>query len=188
MILKKLVESLENAPVIMKGDYPYFIHPLTDGVPELDPDIVREVVSGIIRIADLDVDKIVTVEAMGIPIAVGLSLAVNLPIVVVRKRPYNMPNEIVVDQETGYSKGKLYINGIEKGDRVILVDDVISTGGTAMATLKALEKAGAEVRDFVAVIEKGEGAEKLRRMGMEVKSLVKIEVSAEGVRVVDHLR
>ncbi|AIY89271.1 hypoxanthine/guanine phosphoribosyltransferase [Geoglobus acetivorans] len=186
-MLSKLVKSLENAPVIMKGDYPYFIHPLTDGVPELDPDIVREAVSGIIRIADLDVDKIVTVEAMGIPVAMALSLAVSIPIVVVRKRAYDLPNEIVVDQETGYSKGKLYINGVNKGDRVILVDDVISTGGTALATLKALEKAGAVVKDFVAVVEKGEGANKLREAGYNVKSLVKIEVSRDGVRVIDHI-
>ncbi len=186
-MLNKLIRSLENAPVVMKGDYPYFIHPLTDGVPELHPDIVREAVSGIIRIADLDVDKIVTVEAMGIPIATALSLAVSIPIVVVRKREYGLPNEIVVDQETGYSKGKLYINGIEKGDRVILVDDVISTGGTALATLKALERAGADVRDFVAVVEKGNGAEKLREMGYKVKSLVKIEVSRDGVKIIDHI-
>jgi len=186
-MLNKLVKSLENAPVIMKGDYPYFIHPLTDGVPELDPDIVREAVSGIIRIADLDVNKIVTVEAMGIPIATGLSLAVSIPIVVVRKRAYNLPNEIVVDQQTGYSKGKLYINGIKEGDRVILVDDVISTGGTALATLNALEKAGAVVKDFVAVVEKGDGAKKLREMGYNVKSLVKIEVNRDGVKILDHI-
>ncbi len=187
-MLKKLVESLKNAPIIMKGDYPYFIHPLTDGVPELEPDIVREAVSGIIRIADLDVDKIVTIEAMGIPVAIALSLAVSIPVVVVRKRSYGFPNEIVVDQQTGYSKGKLYINGIEKGDRVIVVDDVISTGGTALATLKALEQAGAIVKDFVAIIEKGEGAEKLRKMGYNIKSLVKIEVDRDGVRIVDYLK
>ncbi len=187
-MLNKLIESLKNAPIIMKGDYPYFIHPLTDGVPELDPDIVREAVSGIIRIADLDVDKIVTIEAMGIPVATALSLAVNIPIVVVRKRSYGFPNEIVVDQQTGYSKGKLYINGIDKGDEVIVVDDVISTGGTALATLKALERAGAIVKDFVTVIEKGDGAEKLRKMGYKIKSLVKIEVSKDGVKIIDHLR
>ncbi len=186
-MLSRLIKSLENAPVVMKGEYPYFIHPLTDGVPELHPDIIREAVSGIIRIADLDVDKIVTVEAMGIPIATALSLAVSIPVVVVRKREYGLPNEIVVNQETGYSKGKLYINGIERGDRVIMVDDVISTGKTALATLKALEMAGTEVRDFIAVVEKGDGAKKLREMGYRIKSLVKIEVSRDGVRIVDHI-
>ncbi len=186
-MLKKLIESLKDTPVIMKGDYPYFIHPLTDGVPELDPDIVREVVSGIIKVADLNVDKIVTIEAMGIPVATALSLSTNIPVVVVRKRKYDLPNEIVVNQQTGYSKGKLYINGIKRGDKVIVVDDVISTGGTALATLKALEKAGAIVKDFVVVFEKGEGAERLRKLGYNVKSLVKIDVSRNGVKVVDHI-
>ena len=46
---------------------------------------------------------------------------------------------------TGYSKSQLFLNGINKGDRVIVVDDVISTGGTLLATLESLKVAGAIV-------------------------------------------
>jgi len=67
-LLEILKRSLYDAPVFKRGDYNYFIHPITDGVPETRPELIREVVCHIIRIADLDVDKIVTVEAMGIPI------------------------------------------------------------------------------------------------------------------------
>ena len=41
--LQRLRTSLANAPVIWKGDYPYFIHPITDGVPRLDPEVLKAV-------------------------------------------------------------------------------------------------------------------------------------------------
>ena len=41
--LERLRTSLANAPVIWKGDYPYFIHPITDGVPRLDPEVLKAV-------------------------------------------------------------------------------------------------------------------------------------------------
>ena len=66
-MLERLRRSLLEAPVFKRGEYDYFIHPITDGVPEIRPDLIREVTANIVRIANLDVDKIVTVEAMGIP-------------------------------------------------------------------------------------------------------------------------
>ena len=44
--------------------------------------------------------------------------------------------EFVIDQTTGYSKGEIYLNDIGKGDRVLLVDDVVSTGGTLLPIRK----------------------------------------------------
>ena len=129
-MLERLKKSLLEAPVFKRGSYNYFIHPISDGVPEVRPELIREVTGHIVRIADLDVDKIVTVEAMGIPIGIGLSMMCDLPLVIIRKRKYGLPGEIEVSQVTGYSKSQLFLNGINKGDRVIVVDDVISTGGT----------------------------------------------------------
>ena len=42
--MNQLRTSLQNAPVIWKGDYPYFIHPVTDGVPRMDPDVLKAIV------------------------------------------------------------------------------------------------------------------------------------------------
>lgn len=140
------------------------------------PSLIREVVSHVIRIADLDVDKIVTIEAMGIPIGMALSLVTDIPLVIIRKRKYALPGEIEVSQVTGYSRSELFLNGIESGDRVIVVDDVVSTGGTALATLEALKAAGAEVKDVVVVIERGNGALRLREAGHEIKTMVRVEV------------
>lgn len=184
-MLERLKRSLLEAPIYKRGDYNYFIHPITDGVPEVRPDLIREVVTHIIRTANLDVDKIVTIEAMGIHIGIGLSLFTDIPLVIIRKRKYGLPGEIEVSQVTGYSKGQLYLNGISPGDRVIIVDDVISTGGTALATLGALEAAGAEVVDFVAVIERGEGAERLKAKGYAAKTMLRVDADEFGVKILE---
>ena len=174
---QKLLESVANAPVVKKGEYDYFIHPLSDGVPSIDPELLREVCQEVIEIADCDADKILTAEAMGIPLGTALSLASDLPLSIIRKRPYGLPGEIKVEQQTGYSKGQLYINGIQKGDRVLLVDDVVSTGGTLGSILDALEAAGVDVCDIVVVFEKGEGkAQVEKRYGRPIKSLVRIDI------------
>lgn len=180
-MLERLKKSLLEAPVFKRGNYNYFIHPITDGVPEVKPDLIREVVGNIVRIADLEVDKIVTVEAMGIPIGIALSLICDIPLVIIRKRKYGLPGEIEVSQVTGYSKSQLFLNGINKGDKVIVVDDVISTGGTLLATLQSLQVAGAIVKDVVVVVKRGEGQEKLSAIGFNVKTMVEVEVDEKRV-------
>jgi adenine phosphoribosyltransferase len=182
-MLKILKESLKNAPIVKRGEYNYFIHPISDGVPLVRPELLREVIACVVKIADLDVDKIVTIEAMGLPLGSALSQITDIPFIIVRKRKYDLPGEIAVHQTTGYSRGELYLNGINKGDRVLIVDDVISTGGTSRAVIKALEKAGAEIKDIIVVIERGDGKKIIEDMGYEVQTLVKIDVDANGVRI-----
>jgi adenine phosphoribosyltransferase len=103
----------------------------------------------------------------------------DIPMTIMRKREYGLPGEIAVHQATGYSKGELYLNGINKGDRVVIVDDVVSTGGTMRALLQAFEIAGAEVVDVCFAVQRGNPS-----IGRPYKSLVKIEV-AEKVHVVE---
>jgi adenine phosphoribosyltransferase len=180
-MLEKLKRSLLEAPVFKRGSYNYFIHPITDGVPEIRPELIREVTANIVRIANLEVDKIVTVEAMGIPIGIGLSIICDIPLVIIRKRKYGLPGEIEISQKTGYSKSQLFLNGINKGDRVIVVDDVISTGGTLLATLESLRAAGAIVKDIVIVVQRGDGVERLRSAGYAIKTMVQVEVDESRV-------
>jgi adenine phosphoribosyltransferase len=180
-LLERLKKSLLAAPVFKRGSYNYFIHPITDGVPEMEPELIREVAAHVVRIADLDVDKIVTVESMGIPIGTALSLIADVPLVIIRKRKYGLPGEIEVSQVTGYSKSQLFLNGIKKGDRVIVVDDVVSTGGTLLAVLQSLQVTGAIVKDVVAVIQRGDGVMRLAAEGYDVKTMVRVEVDENHV-------
>lgn len=182
-MLKNLKETIKNAPIMRRGTYNYFVHPISDGVPVVKPELLREVTACIVKNADLDVDKIVTIEAMGLPLGAALSTITDIPFIIIRKKKYGLPGEIAVHQTTGYSKGELYLNGINKGDRVLIVDDVISTGGTMKAVIKALEQAGAVIQDIVVVIERGGGKKVIGDMGYDVQTLIKIEVDEHGVKI-----
>jgi len=179
MALEKLKKSLMKASIVKKKDYYYVIHPITDGVPEIRPELLNEVVNEmhnrILKIGDFD--KIVTMEAMGIPLATSLSNKMKIPFVIIRKRSYGLTGEHVVEQKTGYSKSNLYINGLTKGDNIIIVDDVLSTGGTLKAVLSALIKMGINIEGIFIVVDKGNVSKKIideYRVNIDV--LVTIEV------------
>jgi adenine phosphoribosyltransferase len=183
-MLERLKTSLINSPVIKRGEYNYFIHPISDGVPSIDPHMVDEIAEYILRITDIKkIDTILTVEAMGIPVANALSLKTGIPLTIVRKRPYFLEGEVELSQSTGYSKGVLYINGLKRGDRIIIVDDVISTGGTLVALVKALKTMGVEILDVISVIGRGDGYLKLKELGIEPKILATIDVTEKGVEI-----
>lgn len=176
-MLEKLKESLINAPIVKKGDYDYFVHPVTDGIPRVDNEVLLEISGAIKKRFNMDVDLIVCAEAMGIHLATALSIETGIPFVVVRKRQYGLPGEVAVHQATGYSQGQLYINGIKKGDRILFIDDVVSTGGTMKGILNALQKMEVEIVEVIAVIEKGQGKKIVEEgTGCTVKSLVKVDV------------
>lgn len=65
------------------------------------------------------------------------------------------------------------------------MDDVISTGGTLLALVKALQNMGVEITDVISVIGRGAGYFKLRELGVEPKILVTIDVSEKGVEIQD---
>lgn len=177
LVLEKLKKTLEESPIIKKGEYNYFVHPVTDGIPLTQPEVLKEIAVAIKNHFCTDVDKIVCIEAMGIHLATALSLETGIPFVVVRKRQYGLPGEVAVHQTTGYSQGELFINGINSGDKVLIIDDVVSTGGTMIAVLQALKNMGVEIAEVVAVIEKGEGKKIVEKeTGLKLKALIKVDV------------
>jgi adenine phosphoribosyltransferase len=183
--MDQLRQSLLDAPIIEKGEYEYFVHPVSDGVPMLRPELLREIVIKIIRKADLeDVDKIVTPAAMGIHISTAVSLMTDVPLVVIRKRKYGLEGEVSLSAQTGYSESEMYINDVEAGDRVLVLDDVLSTGGTMKAILDSLEHIGADVIDVVAVIKKA-GPNELDDAGYSVKTLINVTVEDGEVVITD---
>ncbi|WP_152040335.1 hypoxanthine/guanine phosphoribosyltransferase [Salinigranum salinum] len=183
--MDQLRQSLLDAPIIEKDDYQYFVHPISDGVPMLEPELLREIVIRIIRKAEIeDVDKIVTPAAMGIHISTAVSLMTDIPLVVIRKRQYGLAGEVSLHQTTGYSDSEMFINDVKSGDKVLVLDDVLSTGGTMKAILDALSHIGADVIDVVAVIKKA-GPNKLDDTDYSVKTLINVTVEDGEVVVVD---
>jgi adenine phosphoribosyltransferase len=176
--MDQLRRSFDDAPVIEKeSGYRYVVHPISNGVPMLRPALLREVVVGVMRVADLErVDKIVTPEAMGIHISTAVSLMTDVPLVVIRKRQYGLAGEVSLHQETGYSESEMYLNDVEAGDRVLVLDDLLSTGGTLAAVTDALSGIGAEIVDIVVVVRKANTDSAMTEKGHDVTSLVDIEL------------
>jgi len=184
--MDKLKQSLLEAPIIEKEGYHYFVHPISDGVPMLRPELLREIVIKIIRKAEIDdVDKIVTPAAMGIHLSTAVSLMTDIPLVVVRKRQYGLDGEVALSQVTGYSENEMYVNDVYEGDRVLLLDDVLSTGGTLAALTGALEDIGADICDIVCVIKKDDDENKLDDAGYDAKTLINVVVEDGEVVITD---
>ena len=186
--LSVLQDSLRGSPIIWKGDYPYFIHPISDGIPRMDADVLRATRDLIVEMVDWSkVDLVVSVEAMGLPLLAAVGDATGKPTVVIRKRQYGMEGEVRVDVEPGYSQSSTYINDIKPGERILIVDDVISTGGPLEPILETLEKMGVILQDIVIAIEKGEGRERLakERPDWPIRTLARIDIIDGRVEILE---
>ena len=183
-----LKQSLSDAPIIWKGDYPYFIHPITDGVPRLEPNVLQAIVDLTEPLVDWDnIDIILGIEAMGLPLTAPLAMRTGVPMVIARKRDYGLEGEVEINQQTGYSKGSIYLNDIKAGERIAIIDDVLSTGGTMRSVIEGVKQTKASVENIVIVVEKGDGMQNLKQDYPSIKfdSLVKLHMDGEKIIVID---
>ena len=183
-----LKQSLSDAPIIWKGDYPYFIHPITDGVPRLEPNVLQAIVDLTEPLVDWDnIDIILGIEAMGLPLTAPLAMRTGVPMVIARKRNYGLEGEIQINQQTGYSKGSIYLNDIKAGERIAIIDDVLSTGGTMRSVIEGVMQTKASIENIVIVVEKGDGMQNLKQDYPSIRfdSLVKLHMDGEKIIVTD---
>ncbi len=175
-------KSLEEVTYKERDGYPYIIHPLMDGVPRVDPELLREWVAWAKTQEILnDANLLVAPEAMGIPLAVALSMETDIPYVVARKREYGLDGETVAYCETGYGTSCIFVNDVTDADRVVIIEDVISTGGTATALVNTIKSIGARVEGILCPINKGNGADLVReRTGVPVLAMRNIHFGDDG--------
>jgi adenine phosphoribosyltransferase len=183
--LAALDGSLEDALVMDRNGYPYLVHPLLDGVPRCPPSLLKAWVAWARRQPPAKrATLLLAPEAMGLPLVAPLALALGLPYVVVRKRKYGLPGEQVAYAETGYGEAALHVNGVERGDRVLVVDNVMSTGGTLDALLATLEATGAQAVGVLLALDKGAARARLEeRHGVPIHALRTIRVESGKVRI-----
>ena len=123
---------------------------------------------------DADVNAIVSIESRGFLFGSPLAYNLGVPLVPVRK-PGKLPaGRMSVEYSLEYGSGQLDIHedALRRGDSVVIVDDLLATGGTAMATAKLVELLGARVYSFAFLVELAflGGREKLR--GYDIVCLV----------------
>jgi len=141
-----------------------------------DGDAFHDSVDACIELVkNIDFNKVVGPEARGFILGTPISYATKTGFVPVRK-PGKLPAETLsytYDLEYGTDTLEIHADAIESGDKVLIADDLLATGGTVEAVIKMVEKLGGEVVGMVFLIELGflNGKDKLK--GYKIKSLIK---------------
>ncbi len=122
------------------------------------------------------VDMVAGIESRGFIIATALALRFGKGIVMIRKAG-KLPGRTVkksYDIEYGSAIMELQQDAIDKGNNILIADDLIATGGTAVAAAQMIKELGGKVAGFAFIIELSDlkGANRLREMGYNVESLV----------------
>lgn len=130
-------------------------------------------------LAGAKIDKVAGIEARGFILGGAIAHQLSVGFIPIRKKG-KLPFETMSQEyalEYGVDEVEMHVDAIEEGERILLVDDLIATGGTATAAIKLIERAGGEIVLCAFVVDLPDlgGAEKLRAMGMPVTSLIAFE-------------
>ena len=125
---------------------------------------------------DKKIDKVVGTEARGFIFAAPLALALGVGFVPVRK-PNKLPRNVFREEyqlEYGTDTLEMHCDAIKPNERVLIIDDLLATGGTVAATAKLIQKAGGIAEDaaFVINLPDLQGKAKLTEMGINCYTLV----------------
>ncbi|MCO5130774.1 MAG: adenine phosphoribosyltransferase [Xanthobacteraceae bacterium] len=125
------------------------------------------------------IDKVAGIEARGFILGGAVAHQLSAGFVPIRKKG-KLPHQTVrmaYALEYGTDEMEMHVDAIAPGERVILVDDLIATGGTAEGAVKLLRQIGADVRAACFIIDLPDlgGADKLRRMDVPVRTLMAFE-------------
>jgi orotate phosphoribosyltransferase len=128
---------------------------------ETSPEILAELGKRLADRVGAHVQKIAGAELGAVPLAAAASMACNKPYVIVRNK------------KKDYGTSKPIEGRLEKGDVVVLVEDVVTSGGQVLEATKTIEEAGAKVERIVAVIDRAEGGrEKIEQAGYAFESIL----------------
>ncbi len=170
MNLKDFIRSIQDYP--KKG---ILFRDITTLIK--DKDAFAEAISQIVeRSKKYDFDKIAAIESRGFVFASAVSFVLKKPFIMLRKKN-KLPAEVhSVDFELEYGTATIEVHkdSIEKNDNVLIIDDLIATGGTAEAAAKLIKMSDANVAAFIFVINLFDldGCKKLEDKGFKVENLI----------------
>ena len=173
MSIKSKIRTIQNYPIdgVMFRDITTLFK---------DPEGLREAINIFAeRYKDMQIDKIAAIESRGFLIGAPLAYLLNVGLVLIRK-PGKLPAETIKQDyklEYGTDQIEIHIDAIKEGERVLIVDDLIATGGTVEAAVKLVQKIKGEVLECCFIIDLPDigGSKKLESMGQNVFSLCEFE-------------
>ena len=173
MSIKSKIRTIKNYPIdgLMFRDITTLLQ---------YPEGLRESIDQLVnRYKDLKIDKIVAIEARGFILGAPLAYLLNIGLVLIRK-PGKLPSETINQEyklEYGSDKVEIHTDAIKKGEKVLIVDDLIATGGTAEAAVRLIQKVQGEIVECCFIIDLPDlgGSKKLEKMGQKVFTLCEFE-------------
>ncbi len=142
-----------------------------------DKNAFKECIDQLTKIVkNLEFDKIAAIEARGFIFASAVSYNLSKPLILMRKKNKLPAETHSVEFELEYGKAtiEMHKDAVNKNERIIIIDDLIATGGTAEAGAKLVEKSNGQVSGFVFVISLFDlgGKKLLQKKGYKVFSLI----------------
>ena len=127
-------------------------------------------------LAGAKIDKVAGIEARGFILGGAIAHQLSVGFIPIRKKG-KLPHETIAESyqlEYGVDEVEIHVDAVSEGERILLVDDLIATGGTAEAAIRLLERAGGEIVLCAFVVDLPDlgGAKKLEAMGKQVTSLI----------------
>ena len=173
MSIKSKIRTIKNYPIdgVMFRDITTLFK---------DPEGLHEAINIFTeRYKDMQIDKIAAIESRGFLIGAPLAYLLNVGLVLIRK-PGKLPAETIKQDyklEYGSDQIEIHIDAIKEGEKVLIVDDLIATGGTVEAAVKLVQKMKGEVLECCFIIDLPDigGSRKLESMGQNVFSLCEFE-------------
>eukprot|EP00262_Sarcandra_glabra_P014252 TRINITY_DN4123_c0_g1_i1.p1 TRINITY_DN4123_c0_g1~~TRINITY_DN4123_c0_g1_i1.p1 ORF type:complete len:236 (-),score=29.30 TRINITY_DN4123_c0_g1_i1:428-1135(-) len=122
----------------------------------LDPRAFRDTIDLFVeRYRDIDISVVAGIEARGFIFGPPIALAIGAKFVPMRK-PKKLPGEVISEEyslEYGADRMEMHVGAVQAGERALIIDDLIATGGTICAAIRLLERVGVEVVECACVIE-----------------------------------
>lgn len=181
--MKEVVNAFHNKPIAVVKGRRYIINPLTDHYPTTEYKLVDDVVEELSKLSNYkEATKLLGEEDRGGFICTLMAYKHKKSFGMAKWNPIDLIGQHEVDFRNAYTEGKMYLYGIQKGDKVIIIEDMVDSGGTIIALIKLLEEIGVEILDIVVVAVKTDynGIENIRKeTGYNVKYLVEFSTHDE---------
>ncbi len=175
--MKEIFKAFNKQPVKWIKNRNYVITPLLDHEPETTYALMNDVVKSLSKLTNFSkANKVVGEEDRGGYIASLLAYENKKALAMVKWFPVDIKKNIKIKFRNAYTHGNMYLYGVQKGDRVILVEDMIDSGRTIIAMIKLLRKVGAKIIDVIVIAEKEEfnGINRIKKeTGIDVKFLLR---------------